>query len=184
MKKSCNIGGLKYPASDTLTARTSTLCRSMACTLIKREPCTAEEEQKWLQFFPNKTCAYCGKPATHLDHLYPLIINRKPTGYGTYPGNLVPCCSQCNQSKGNLGFEEFMTSDKCEHIAIENSSLSTSIEKRIENIKKFQSVFKPRRFIVTDSLLEEWNRILNDFDTSLETAKNKLLMFQKEIYKE
>ena len=70
-KASCSIGKFKFPASDTISNRTSTICRSMACTLLARVPCSAEEQEKWLRFFPDGKCAYCGKPASHLDHLSP-----------------------------------------------------------------------------------------------------------------
>lgn len=182
-RKACKINGLKYPASDVLTARTSTLCRSMACTLINREPCSMKQEEIWLKFFPDKKCAYCGKPASHLDHLYPLIIDRKPTGYGTDPGNLAPCCTKCNQSKGNLSFEEFMRSEKCEHIVTDGKDLQTSIEKRINNIKAFQRALPPRTFKVTHELLKEWDDILKSLDESLKSAKKRVLHIKETFLK-
>lgn len=183
MRKACKINGLKYPASDILTARTSTICRSMACTIINREPCSKEQEEIWLRFFKNGTCAYCGKPATHLDYLYPLIKDRKPTGYGTDPGNLVPCCNKCNQPKGNLHYEEFMRSDKCKHVCEDGKDLKTSIEDRINNINEFQKALPPKTFKITPDLLNEWEKLLNQFDTALKEANDKLLSLKEKIYK-
>ena len=41
-------------------------------------------------------CAYCGRPATTLDHVHP-----KSRGGLTVPENLVACCIHCNGSKGS-----------------------------------------------------------------------------------
>lgn len=177
------INGLKYPSSDNISGRTSTICRSMACTLLKRDSCSDETEKIWLKYFPQKICAYCGKPATHLDHLYPLIINRKPTGYGTDPGNLVPCCTKCNQPKGNLDWETYMKSSLCEH-TIDNvqGDIELAREKRIENIKAFQEEL-PAQFIVIDNeILEKWNEILHSFDESLQKAQEDLCALKAKIY--
>ena len=117
MKRSaCKINGLKYPASDKISSRISTICRSMASTLMHRNPCSVEEFEKWKKFFPDNECAYCGKRATHLDHLHSLVKDERPTGYGTDAANLVPCCTECNQPKSNMDWEDFMRSEKCHHI--------------------------------------------------------------------
>ena len=102
-RPACRISELKYPAPDNIKSRISTLARAMASTLAPRKPCSSEDEEMWLKIFGSNDgdlkCAYCGAKATHLDHLYPLINDTRPTGYGTEPGNLVPCCSDCNQKK-------------------------------------------------------------------------------------
>ncbi|MCY2924087.1 MAG: HNH endonuclease, partial [Planctomycetota bacterium] len=46
-------------------------------------------------------CAYCGDRASEWDHLRPLVVNRRPTGFISEIANLVPSCGKCNQSKGN-----------------------------------------------------------------------------------
>jgi 5-methylcytosine-specific restriction endonuclease McrA len=43
-------------------------------------------------------CAYCGATASEWDHLRPLVLNKKPTGYISEIHNLVPACGKCNQS--------------------------------------------------------------------------------------
>lgn len=47
------------------------------------------------KFFDNK-CAYCGKetPQLQIEHL--IMFNR--VGYGLHhPGNIIPCCKECNR---------------------------------------------------------------------------------------
>ncbi len=58
----------------------------------------------------NCTCAYCGGKKTEWDHLRPIVINKKPTGYITEIANLVPACGKCNQSKGNKPWREWIRS--------------------------------------------------------------------------
>lgn len=41
------------------------------------------------------TCAYCGAPAEHLDHVEPLSKGGTDT-----EANIVPACAPCNLSKG------------------------------------------------------------------------------------
>ena len=183
-RPACKINGFKYPAADQIGGRTSTICRSMACTLLNRDACSPREEQIWISFFKDKTCAYCGKHASHLDHLYPLINDRKPTGYGTEAANLVPCCADCNQPKGNSHWEEFMRSDRCHHIgdAFTDDPV-LAMENRIENIKRFQAAMPPRKVDIAEDVLERWTSILTEFDKMLSNAQETLLEIKKELYK-
>ena len=177
------INDFKYPASDKISGRTSTICRSMACTLLKREGCSTEVEEIWKKYFPNKTCAYCGKPANHLDHLYPLIIDRKPTGYGTDPGNLVPCCTACNQPKGNLNWEDYMRSTLCKHVCDEmENDVEVSKEKRISTIKEFQVELPAEKVIISDDILLKWEEILHSFDKALQNANDDLIDLKTKLY--
>ena len=182
-KSACKINDLKYPTADNISSRTSTLCRSMACTLLIRESCTAEKEKEWMTFFPKKTCAYCGRPATHLDHLYALIIDRKPTGYGTEPGNLVPCCGSCNQPKGNMHWEDFMRSDKCKHVgSLKNADPIKAMEERIDIIKNFQIKTEAKRVFIDASLMSEWENTLSNLDKALIDTQKLLLDMKEKLY--
>ena len=53
---------------------------------------TAKDVQKLL----GQPCAYCGKPAQHLDHVIPLS-----RGGSHSIGNLIQACASCNTSKNN-----------------------------------------------------------------------------------
>ena len=44
----------------------------------------------------NKICAYCGRRATTVDHVFP-----KSRGGSHDPSNLVACCKKCNEIKNN-----------------------------------------------------------------------------------
>ena len=44
------------------------------------------------------TCRYCGRPATHVDHVVPVA-----RGGPTHESNLVAACERCNLEKGSRG---------------------------------------------------------------------------------
>jgi 5-methylcytosine-specific restriction endonuclease McrA len=51
-------------------------------------------------------CAYCGRSeAQTWDHLFALVKDNEPSGYGHKYGNLVPACKECNSKKGNRSWE-------------------------------------------------------------------------------
>jgi 5-methylcytosine-specific restriction endonuclease McrA len=52
-------------------------------------------------------CAYCSRTANSVDHLNPLVKDKKFTGWGHVFGNLVPACGDCNQSKGGRPWRDF-----------------------------------------------------------------------------
>ena len=174
-KGRCKINGFKYPAADTISGRTSTICRSMACTLVTREPCTPELEKTWLSFFNDK-CAYCGDKATHLDHLFPLIDDKQPTGYGTGPSNLVPCCGKCNQSKGNMQWQDFMGSTKCKHVDGGRNA-------RIGTIERFQAEMPATCINIDAGTKKEFEEIRGQFTKALQEAERKLLALKETLMK-
>ncbi len=53
-------------------------------------------------------CVYCGGPAQTWDHLVGLVQDSEFNGYGHQIGNLVPCCRECNSSKGSRDWKEFI----------------------------------------------------------------------------
>lgn len=55
-----------------------------------------------------RTCTYCAKPATTIDHVLPLI-----RGGTNYEGNLTPCCRACNSSKSGWMLVEWRTGKRC-----------------------------------------------------------------------
>lgn len=182
-RTACKINGFKYPAADQIAGRTSTICRSMACTMLSREACSPKQEIEWLKFFPEKTCAYCGKKATHLDHLHALIIDRMPTGYGTEVANLVPCCTECNQPKGNMYWEDFMRSDMCHHVGdLETTDPHLAMEKRIAIITEFQKAMAPKKVDIDEAILYKWKGMLYDFDEKLKEAQEVLLEIKEQLY--
>ena len=181
-KAACKINNIEYPSADKITSRISTLRRSMACTLLNRDACTPEQEQEWLKFFPDNTCAYCGQEATHLDHLNPMIRDNEPTGYGTDPGNLVPCCKKCNTPKSNMEWEDFMRSSKCEHKAKPNKTIQESIDERIQNIRDFQTAIPAKHTDLTAVMKQQWKDRWNALEQELKKTEDMLLDMKRQLY--
>src|SRR5262249_50591603 len=89
---------------------------SMVIPVIVPTPEEIEEALRILCMDPaNVRCAYCGNPMTEWDHLRPLVLKMRPTGYVTEIANLVPCCAKCNQSKGGSQWRVWILNDRAKH---------------------------------------------------------------------
>ena len=126
-----------YPSPDKIGSRSSTVARAMASTLMPIIGATDDDRANILELsltseeisnldaskkrvreldkkpiitinLKDLRCVYCGEQATNLDHLFPFIKDKRPTGYFTEPANLVPCCGDCNQKKGAKPWYLFM----------------------------------------------------------------------------
>jgi hypothetical protein len=108
-------------------------------------------------------CAYCGDKATEWDHLRPLVIERRPTGFVSEIANLVPSCGKCNQSKGNKPWREWIVS---------NADLSptargvTNLQERIARLESFERWLKPT---VVDFKMIVGKEVWEDYWLELET---------------
>lgn len=55
-------------------------------------------------------CEYCEhRAAVTVDHFYPLVKCRRPSGYCNDEWNSIPCCRECNSSKGGNTYHEWLT---------------------------------------------------------------------------
>ena len=80
-------------------------------------------------------CIYCGSKYTEWDHLRPLVLNKKPTGYISEIQNLVPSCGKCNQSKGNKEWLLWINSSA--KLSPKSKQVS-DLKSRIEKLKKYE----------------------------------------------
>lgn len=103
------------PSVQTMVSRKSSITNAFVNAVIPTVPATAEEIDEALSILDLDPvilcCAYCGGSATEWDHLRPLVLNRRPTGYISEIANLVPSCGKCNQSKGNKSWRTWMLSE-------------------------------------------------------------------------
>jgi|TARA_S200002703_G_scaffold110695_1_gene96312 5-methylcytosine-specific restriction endonuclease McrA len=63
--------------------------------LVSRRHAKRQFRQSILEAWEHR-CAYCGKPATTLDHVRP-----RSKGGQTDRANLISCCASCNSRKGS-----------------------------------------------------------------------------------
>jgi hypothetical protein len=104
----------RLPSFQTMVSRKSSITNAFVNSVIPVIPPTIEEIDQALAILgmepADVRCAYCGDKATEWDHLRPLVLQRRPTGFVTEIANLVPACGKCNQSKGNKPWRDWMMS--------------------------------------------------------------------------
>jgi len=97
-----------------MTGRKSTITNAFVNAIIPAVNPSAEEINEALRHLEldpdHLRCSYCGGACTEWDHLRPLVVKMRPTGYISEIANLVPACSKCNQSKRNQDWREWMLS--------------------------------------------------------------------------
>lgn len=134
----------RMPKPVKITGRSSSITNSFISSIIPVVYPTGDEVLQALTILGMTSetfqCAYCGSAATEWDHLRPLVIGKKPTGYISEIHNLVPSCGKCNQSKGNRPWREWMLS---------NSALSPTVRgvkdvgSRIERLEAYEMWREP-----------------------------------------
>lgn len=104
----------RMPSMQTMVSRKSSITNAFVNAIIPTvlpSPDEVEEALGILGMDPaDVRCAYCGDKSTEWDHLRPLVVKRRPTGYITEIANLVPACGKCNQSKGNKPWRDWILS--------------------------------------------------------------------------
>jgi hypothetical protein len=104
----------QMPSVQTMVSRKSSITNAFVSAVIPVIAPTHDQIEEALQILgmqPHDVrCAYCGDKASEWDHLRPLVLQRRPTGYISEIANLVPACGKCNQSKGNKPWREWITS--------------------------------------------------------------------------
>lgn len=102
------------PSFQTMVSRKSSITNAFVNSVIPVRPPTIEEVEQALAILEMEPhdvrCAYCGDKASEWDHLRPLVLRRRPTGFISEIANLVPACGKCNQSKGNKPWRDWMVS--------------------------------------------------------------------------
>ncbi len=105
----------RMPTPMKITGRSSSITNAFINSIIPVIAPTNEQVKNALEILgmdhDSFQCSYCGVAATEWDHLRPLVLGKKPTGYISEIHNLVPACGKCNQSKGNKQWATWMESD-------------------------------------------------------------------------
>jgi hypothetical protein len=111
-RRSLLLSAFRMPSLQTMVSRKSSITNAFVGALIPLVVPTTEEIEEALAILgmepENVRCAYCGDKASEWDHLRPLVVKRRPTGFVSEIANLVPACGKCNQSKGNQRWKDWM----------------------------------------------------------------------------
>ena len=134
------------PSVQTMVSRKSSITNALVNAIIPVFPPTLDEIEEALAILDMQPgdvrCAYCGLKATEWDHLRPLVLKHRPTGYVSEIANLVPSCSKCNQSKGNTHWRKWITSPTATHSPTRRGVLDT--DKRIQRLEAFEAWRLPK----------------------------------------
>lgn len=103
---------MKFRKPLKITSRSSTITNTFVQAIIPSVKFSAEEKEQALAILgmssEKMSCAYCGGKAREWDHLRPLVRGKEPTGFISEIRNLVPACSDCNQSKSGSDWRVWM----------------------------------------------------------------------------
>lgn len=146
----------QMPKVQTMVSRKSSITNAFVNAIIPAFLPTPEEIDEALRLLGMEVedirCAYCGDRSTEWDHLRPLVLDRRPTGYVTEIANLVPACGKCNQSKGNKPWRDWMRSSA--RWSPTGRGLE-GVEARIETIERYEAWKSPTRVDFVAILGEE-----------------------------
>jgi hypothetical protein len=155
--------GFQMPTSATITGRSSSITNAFVSAIIPVEFPTEAEVAEALAVLgmsrTNVRCIYCGDPSTEWDHLRPLVVEQKPTGFISEIANLVPSCGKCNQSKGKKDWREWMNSSAPRSPRMRGIP---DLEARMTRLEAYQQWRQPKRLdfqaLVGEELWTEyWN---------------------------
>jgi hypothetical protein len=141
-----------------MVSRKSSITNAFVSAIIPVVAPTHEEIEEALRILgmdcESVRCAYCGDKATEWDHLRPLVLQRRPTGYISEIANLVPACGKCNQSKGNKPWRDWMIG-KAKHSP--SGRGVADVADRITRLEAYERWRTPRR-VDFERILgrEEW----------------------------
>jgi hypothetical protein len=149
-----------------MMSRKSSITNAFVSAIIPVAPPTLDEIEQALRILgmgpEDVRCAYCGDPSTEWDHLRPLVKGRRPTGYISEIGNLVPSCGKCNQSKRNEHWESWMRSEGASRSP--RSRGVKDLEQRIDRLRAFEQWRPPEpidfeKLVGTDAWRDYWRKL-------------------------
>ncbi len=156
----------RMPSVQTMVSRKSSITNAFVNAIIPVVVPSVGEIEEALRILgmdpADVRCAYCGDKASEWDHLQPLVKGRRPTGFISEIGNLVPSCGKCNQSKRNEEWESWMRSETA---GLSPKSRGVKdLEERIERLRAFER-WRPvaaldfEKFVGPEAWLAYWKRL-------------------------
>lgn len=160
LRRKLLLAAFQMPAVASMVSRKSSITNAFVNTLIPQITPSLEEIEQALAILgiviTDVRCAYCGDKMTEWDHLRPLVVKMRPTGYISEIANLVPACGKCNQSKGNSSWREWMLSTTAKHSP--TSRGKKDIADRIKRLEEYERWRPPTRIDDFEAILgkEAW----------------------------
>ena len=118
------------PTAVKVTGRSSSITNSFVNSIIPVVVPTTDDVARALDVLgmtPEAlACAYCGDPMTEWDHLRPLVVGKKPTGYISGIANLVPACGNATSPRETSRGTGGLRRQRSEHRGREGSETWTN----------------------------------------------------------
>lgn len=158
-----SLSCFRMPTALSITGRSSSITNCFASAIIPVIYPRAEQVSEALAILGLKAddlrCSYCGDVSTEWDHLRPLIVGQRPTGYVSEIKNLVPACGKCNQSKGNKPWRNWIESSAPRSPKARGVE---GLEDRIVRLERYELWGSPRKIdfekvLGSDLWTEHWN---------------------------
>jgi len=73
-----------------------------------------------------------------VDHYFPLMTNKLPTGYITELSNLIPCCGSCNSSKGGKHWKSWYLYKGTHDKIISSGVTEEKYKQRLETLGTYE----------------------------------------------
>lgn len=148
----------QLPKAVSILGRFSSVTNSFVNSIIPVVVPTAAQIREALNVLgmsETVSCSYCGDPWTEWDHLHPIVIDQKPTGYIHEIENLVPACGKCNQSKGNKPWREWMFGDAAKS---PKTRRIADIVERASRLQAYEASQAPTKLNLAEIVgVEEWS---------------------------
>ena len=173
------------PKPMKITGRSSSITNAFVNSIIPVVQPTEEQVKEALSILnmlDKYQCSYCGVTATEWDHLRPLVLDKKPTGYISEIHNLVPSCGKCNQSKGNREWQTWMYSDA--KLSPKTRGV-LDINTRVERLKEYEKWKPPTKLdfeaiVGKDIWKNHWNNC-NEIQSTMVDAQKLASEINKTI---
>lgn len=160
LRRKVLLAAFQMPAPASMVSRKSSITNAFVNTLIPQIQPSPEEIEQALAILQmditDVRCAYCGDKMTEWDHLRPLVLKQRPTGFISEIANLVPACGKCNQSKGNSAWRIWMLSTTARHSP--TSRGKPDVPERIARLEAYEQWRPPKRIENFEAILgkDEW----------------------------
>ncbi len=176
----------RMPQAQSTVSRKSSITNAFVTSLLPVRKPTLEEIHRVLTILAmtpdDVRCAYCGNRSTEWDHLRPLVLDRRPTGYISEIANLVPACNKCNQSKGNADWCQWMlsaaphspTARGCPDVALRVQRLEAFVRWKQPTRIDFSTHVDPQRLKEYWALCERVNEDLRHAKELANSVKTKV----------
>ena len=133
------------------------------------------KEQKTLRatlLHLDKICEYCRvNQATTKDHFYSVIVDGYPSTYCNDLWNIVPCCKECNSSKGGKNWRVWLEgSSKGNPMLNKTSEQKSAIMEKLQNYDDIMNKYCQKK-----NVSKEWfDEMMDPINAVIAEAQQKI----------